>query len=909
MSAPTGTATFLFTDIEGSTHRWEAFPSAMRLALARHDAILRSAIEAAGGTVFKTVGDAFCAVFSGATEAAAAAVAAQQALAAEEWDAAGEGFGTLKVRMALHAGAADEREGDWFGPTVNRVARLLSAAHGGQVLISGSVEQALRPAGLSEGLRLLDLGEHRLKDLARPEHIWQLLAPDLPAEFPPILTLDRLRHNLPVQLSSFVGRERELAAVVDVLDGERLVTLTGVGGTGKTRLALQVAGELVEAQADGVWFVDLAPLSAGAQVAGAVAAALGLPDRPGMSVEDALAEWLLRRRLLLILDNCEHVIADAAILVERLLRDCPGLRILATSREALRLPGERQLPLSPLAAPDPAAYGGRSTQAARSVTVAELDRLARFEAVRLFVDRARTLRPEFTIDRENAGAVAAICARLDGIPLAIELAAARVTVLPPAEIASRLDDRFRLLARGSRTALPRQQTLRALINWSYELLRDDERQTLRRLSLFRGPAPLAACEAACAGGGVAADDVLDALASLVDKSLVLAEEQDGSPWYRLLETIREYGADRLVEAGDGDEARRELLAWSIGATDRRRLDRGAVAGPRLAVELDLLRPTLMDLLAWAVAAPGQSAGAVSLAGGRWTQAWRFGRWREVRPLLAAALDYAAAGAAPEDLAWLLYEFAVLGGEDGTPAAAITYYRRAAEAFRAVGERQGEAWAVQDEGHAWTAQGDIAAYLDCQERALVLKQAWNAPAFDLGVTMANMGDAHRNLGHEDQALFWNEEAVRLQEAEGLTGFAHLALSNAGHILLKRGRVAEARARFEQAQGVDSAHTGWASLAGLAGVAAARGAPRRALRLQAAAGRILEDNEWILGGTDLGDWSRIDGLIRSLLDDAVHTAVWAEGWAMSPESMAAYALGPDVDEAPKGPAAAAAEGACL
>ncbi len=455
MILPTGIVTFLFTDIEGSTRLWEDFPEAMRSALARHDALLQEAIEQHNGHVFKTVGDAFCAAFVSAQEALEAALEAQIALQNPQFTLAENR--TLRVRMALHAGPAEERAGDYFGPTLNRIARLLATGHGGQVLLSQTVEALARNA-LPAGAGLKDLGRHRLKDLQQPEQVFQLLHPALPADFPKLKSLNPQQNNLPQQLTSFVGRETEIAAVERLLADARLLTLTGPGGAGKTRLALQVAAETVDQYPDGVWLVELAPLSDPALVPQEIASALDIREEAGRALAQTLVEQLSARQLLLVLDNCEHLVEACAQLADRLTRACPQLKILASSRERLGVAGEITYAVPSLSLPtcDP---------------IPPLETLLQYEAVRLFVERASAVLPGFVPTPANAPALVQICRRLDGIPLAIELAAARVKVLPVEQIARRLDDRFRLLTGGSRTALPHHQTLRATIDWSYNLLK------------------------------------------------------------------------------------------------------------------------------------------------------------------------------------------------------------------------------------------------------------------------------------------------------------------------------------------------------------------------------------------------------------------------------------------------------
>jgi predicted ATPase/class 3 adenylate cyclase len=539
---PTGTVTLLFTDIEGSTRLWEAEPEAMTLGLRRHDEIVRSTIEQAGGYVFKTIGDAFCAAFSTAEAALDAILAAQRALSGQQWPTTRP----IKVRMGLHTGACEERDNDYFGPAVNRVARLESVAHGGQVLLSGTTAELLRQS-LPHGVTLRDLGMHRLKDLGRPEQVFQVEAVFLPGDFPPLASLDNpdLPNNLPGQLSAFIGREQELAEIRSLTGTARLVTLTGSGGSGKTRLALQAAVELLDVALDGVWFAELAAVTDGDQLPAAVAAALELPDHSGAAVLASVIEVLAAQDVVIVLDNCEHVIDDAARFCEQVIRYCPGVRFLATSREPLGIEGERVYRVPSMSLPRRDA-----------MTAGEL---ADSDSVKLFCERAKSHEPGFVFDDASAPLVATICRRLDGIPLALELAAARLSSMSLRHLSERLDQRFRLLTGGSRNALPRQQTLQATVDWSFDLLSAAERETMRRLSVFAGGFELEAAEAICAADGIDALDVIDLVGSLVDKSLVLAERSPAvqaggeSVRYRLLETVRQYAAQELFKSADEAE--------------------------------------------------------------------------------------------------------------------------------------------------------------------------------------------------------------------------------------------------------------------------------------------------------------------------------------------------------------------
>jgi predicted ATPase/class 3 adenylate cyclase len=525
--------TLLFTDIEGSTRLWEAHPDEMRVALARHDLLVRDAIDRAGGRVVKPAGDGFCAAFDTAGAGVRAAVGLQRALAAEDWPS-----GTpIRVRVALHTGACEERDGDYFGPPVNRVARLMVVGHGGQTLLSGATGELVRDT-LDEGVSLRDLGEHRLKDLLRPEHVFQVDASDVPDVVTPLRSLDNpaLLHNLPEQVTSFVGRDREVKEVREALESSRLVTLMGAGGVGKSRLALQVAVDQLDGAGDGVWLVELAPLAQPGLVASAVMSALWLREQPGRSLADVLVDAMADRRLLLVLDNCEHVRDATAELASALLRSCPGVVVLATSRESLGIGGEHVYRVPSLDLPPPDA--------------SDVADVAGCSATELFLQRAAQHRSGVTLDARNAAAVAAICRRLDGIPLAIELAAARLASLSVEELLARLDQRFRLLAGGDVSALPRHRTLRALIDWSYDLLTPAEQLALSRLSTFAGGFTLEAAQAVAGGDGVHDWATLNLVAALVDKSLIQVDETDGTTRYRLLETIRQYATERLDARGE-----------------------------------------------------------------------------------------------------------------------------------------------------------------------------------------------------------------------------------------------------------------------------------------------------------------------------------------------------------------------
>jgi predicted ATPase/class 3 adenylate cyclase len=531
---PTGTVTFLFTDLEGSTRLWEQHSTAMKAALARHDEILRNAVEAHGGHVVKTTGDGFHAVFGAAEGAVDAAVEAQRGLSSEAWSETGP----LRVRMGIHSGPAEVRDADYYGSTLNRAARLMSAAHGGQVVVSLATEE-LVPAGSVE---FLDLGEHALRDLARPEQVFQVAHPDLERDFPRLASLDAFVGNLPLQVTSFVGRDADVARIVGVLDDVSLVTLTGTGGVGKTRLAVQVAAELLPRFADGAWFCELAAAEDAETMAQVVATTLGCRQHPGLSLVESVVEYLRFRELLLVLDNCEQLLDDAGALADEVLHACPHVMVLATSREALDVPGERVVRVRSLDPPAPSATS---------------DELAHSAAVRLFGDRSADAGVETAWDERQWAAVGEICRRVDGIPLAIELAAARTASMSPIDIASHLDERFRLLTGKRRGRVERHQTLRATVEWSYQLLDRDERTVFERLGVFAGSFDGPAAGAVAGTDGLDTWEVTDALSRLVAKSMLGAETgPDGTTRYALNETLRQFARERLDEAGETDRWRR-----------------------------------------------------------------------------------------------------------------------------------------------------------------------------------------------------------------------------------------------------------------------------------------------------------------------------------------------------------------
>ncbi|MGH3767500.1 MAG: ATP-binding protein [Pseudonocardiaceae bacterium] len=589
---PVGTVTFMLTDVESSTFLWESAAEAMGAGIRRHYELLGAAIALHGGArpLEQGEGDSVVAAFGCASGALAAALDIQRAFRDECWP---EGA-SLKVRIALHTAQAQLRdELNYCGPAMNRCARLRALAHGGQVVLSKTTRDLVAD-GLPEEAELVDLGVHRLRDLGRPEHVFGLLHPDLPVEFPPLRSLGSLSSNLPGELTSFVGRSAELAQVAELLGQVRLLTLTGAGGCGKTRLARQAAADAMGDHLDGLWWVELSRLKDAPSVPAAVIGAIGVREVPGWEPLATLVGYLRARRALLVLDNCEHLVAACAELADALLRACPSLTVLVTSRAPLGVPGETAWRVPSMSLPATAL--GQSAQF-QSTQGQPAEVLRQSDAVGLFLDRARQVRPDFRITEANAPAVAQICHELDGMPLAIELAAARVRVLAPHQIAHRLGDRFGLLTGGSRTAMPRHQTLQASIDWSYELLSGAERTLLRRLAVFTGGWTLDAAEQVCDGAGLDRDGVFGALTGLVDQSLVTPGDQDDVVRYGMLETVGQYAAARLAEAGELDVLGERHLGYYVALAERAepevlRAGRDDPVLHRLATELPNLRAAL-----------------------------------------------------------------------------------------------------------------------------------------------------------------------------------------------------------------------------------------------------------------------------------------------------------------------------
>ena len=660
-----GIVTLLFTDIEGSTEKWEQEPERMADALARHDVLLRAAVEAHRGRVIKTTGDGIYAVFADAADCVETAIAIQQSVA----DPAATAGMPLSVRCGLHAGPALERDDDFFGGTINRAARIMGLAYGGQVLASQAVADLVADR-LPAGSSLRDLGGVRLKGIASVEHVYQVVHPGLRQEFPALRSLEVTPNNLPQHLTSFIGREREIGKALVLLKRARLLTLLGIGGLGKTRLSLQIAGDVLDSYRDGAWFVDLAPLRDPTVVASEAAKVLGVREEPGRSLIETLCAHLKPRNLLLIMDNCEHLIGASAELVHAILRTAPEVRIIATSREALRVPGEETFAVPPLPVPN------------RSDGIEALSRSA---AVRLFVERAKLHRPTFALNEQEAPALAELVARLEGIPLALELAAARVGTLTVADINVRLKDRYKLLTGGGRVLLERQQTLRALVDWSHDLLQEPEQALLARLAVFAGGFELAAAEEIGGADPLVPEDVLNLLTSLVEKSLVLTEERVVGTRFRMLETIRDYAREKLTQRNEltATAARHCEYYFQMAKDARDGMDgpEQAASLTRFETELDNIRAATALALAGDVD-PVIAVKLVVAMQGFWIMR---GYFTEGRRLANAALELPAVESSSLAKAHALYVGAALAWRQADHAEARRMFETSLAIRRELGD--------------------------------------------------------------------------------------------------------------------------------------------------------------------------------------------------------------------------------
>lgn len=782
---PSGTVTFLFTDIEGSTRLSQQYPEAMPALLARHNEILSQAIEASRGLVFRIIGDSFSAAFYSASDALCAALAAQRALYQEPWSPA-----PVKVRMGIHTGTAqvevDSASGQirYSGYTTLAVTqRIMESGHGGQILLSRTAHDLTRDS-LPAQAQLIDMGECTLKDILHPEQLYQLTAADLPAEFPPLKTLEAFNHNLPTQLTSFIGREKEIDELKKLIAEHRMVTLAGAGGAGKTRLSLQVAAELLGLFSGGIWFIELAPLDDPALVTQTLLSVFKLREDARRTSLAILQDHLRPKTALLVLDNCEHLIETCARVSESLLRACPKLKILASSREALGIPGEMPYRVPSLRTPAPG-------------DLQYLDRPLEIDSIRLFVERATTAKPDFRLTKENTPFVAQICARLDGIPLAIELAAARVKVLSPEQIASRLDDRFRLLTGGARTALPRQQTLRALIDWSYSLLSDAEQMVFRRLAVFTGGWSLEAAEFVCgkADGGL---DILDLISRLVDKSLVSSEESNGEIRYHRLETIRQYSRERFFETEEVEAIRDRHLAYYVqlseeierglqGAARRLWVSRSEAEQENLrtAIEWGLVKDPESSLRIASNMVVGIASGGYSVEGFRWL--------RDSLGAMEAKLSVISPPRRAKALGALAFMYFSLGRERD----AYDCAQQSVALYRHLDDRSGLASALLMMSMPLESSGNLVEAEAALKEALALaRSARNA--FVSNWILNNLARVIAKL-YTDLQTAWDltEEAIQLSREAGMDWNVANAYEMRGFLAAYNGQYEEARDLFEKA----------------------------------------------------------------------------------------------------------------
>ncbi|HEX5579522.1 MAG TPA: adenylate/guanylate cyclase domain-containing protein [Candidatus Limnocylindria bacterium] len=790
---PTGTVSFLFTDIQGSTEAAQRLGDGWPAVLARHNQLLSETVAANQGTLFGTEGDAVFAAFETAPRAVAAAVAAQRALGAEPWPAGSP----IRVRMGIHSGDGTVSGDSYVGIDVHRAARIASAAHGGQILISAATRTLAEPA-LPDGVTLRELGEYRLKDLSRPEQLSMLVIEGLAADFPPLRTLDAVPNNLPTQLTTFLGRQRELEEAAALLEQARLLTLTGPGGTGKTRLALQLAADVTERFHDGVFFVPLGTIDEPELVLPTIAQALGMSE-PGGGVLERLADQLAGKQVLLALDNFEQVI-EAAPQVGELLGRLPEMKVLATSRSPLHVYGEQEYPVPPLGLPDPQ-------------HLPDLEVLSQFASVALFVERAMAVRPGFAVDAANAPAIAEICVRLDGLPLAIELAAARVRVLTPQAILSRLGDQLSLLAGGASNLPARQQTLRGAIGWSHDLLEPGDRVAFARLAVFAGGADLAAVEGVLMPDwptdGGPAPDALDAVSSLLDKSLLRHEmTDDGEPRFRMLWAIRAFGLERLAEREPGSETRLRHLDYFLGVVEGLA---GKVFGDEQKAALDVYErehDNLRAATAYAIELADATRAMRLLAA-----MWRFWQMRGYLPeghdraehilaLSGAPVEvqqraYDAAGGIaywqgdmPAARAWYEKEQALAqerGDEAGVAEAiyneSFTYSltpeqadkatalaEDALERYRRLGDRAGEGKALWGVVNSYVFADDVEPAKALVEESLAISRELG-DRFQLGWGLFTRGLIRNRAGDPEGARRSYEEALAIfRETEDMTGYA-------------------------------------------------------------------------------------------------------------------------------------------
>ena len=877
-AARTETLTLLLTDIEGSTRLWALQPDRMHQALARHNEIVESSVAGAGGSVLQTKGegDSTFSVFASPSAAVAAALDIQRALWAERWPT----DVPVRVRVAVHTGEVEVRHGDYFGVEISRCARIRSSAHGGQTLLSESTGRAVRSA-LRDGAFLKDLGQHRLKDLDRPERVYQLCHPSIPEDFPPLASLAAMRHNLPVQVSAFIGRQKEIAAVGQLMNENRLVMLTGTGGCGKTRIALRIASDLVDSFRDGVWLVELATVSDERLVPEAVAETLGVREEVGRPLTATLVQDLMSRELLIVLDNCEHLVRSCAELVSTILHACPDITLLATSRQPLGIAGEAvfRVPSLPVPPVDP---------------LPTVEEVRRHESVALFVERALRHGPAFELNDSNARDVAEISRRLDGIPLAIELAASRVNVITPAQILERLDDRFRILTSAT-GALARHQTLRTAVDWSYDLLSLEERELFDRLSVFVGGFTIEAAENLGTRGGAPSWEVLDRLAGLVDKSLIVAEVREGMARYHMLETIRAYAVEKLESSGEGAGARRALLEWCLGFVEGAE---PALTGPDQVLwydRIDAEHPNVRLALAWGIERPEASEATVRLCGALWRFWLERGHVGEGRVWLDRALARAV-GLAPPVRAKALRAAGALAMWQSDLAAARAHHEESVQISRSMDDELGLAASLSHLGIVAWRTGDTVSARRLLEESLRIRIAFGDRAGE-STSLGNLGLVAQAEGDYEEARTLLEQSLAIDRELGdKLGIAG-SLSYLGELERAAGNLDRAEALHRDGlarqRELRQREVLPMALEGMAGLGAARGLFSRAALLFGAAESLRRAVGLPLPPSAQATYERDVNVARAGLGEKEFERVRHEGREMTLDAAISYAL--DLDGA--------------
>jgi predicted ATPase/class 3 adenylate cyclase len=909
---PTGTITFLLTDIEGSTELWELNPEEMRTALIRHDAIFDTAVDGRSGVHVRPrgEGDSRFAVFQDAGAAVAAAVDIQKNMSSEMWEMPSP----LRVRIGLHTGVADLRMGDYYGSAVNRSARLRGLGNGGQTLVSLTTKELVQD-NLPEGVSLGDLGFHSLKGLSRPENVFQLLIPGLSQDFPPLKSIENLPNNLPAQTTQFIGREDEVQEIGEILKERnvRLLTLTGPGGTGKTRLSQEAAAEMLDIFPDGVFFIPLAPISDPELVPTTIARTIGVREGGGLPPLENLKSFLKDKHMLLLLDNFEQVM-DATVGVSELLLAAPNLKLMVTSRIPLRIRGEQEFPVPPLDVPS---------------MKMEIEEISEIECVQLFVALAQAANPRFEFNEGNAAAVSEICRRLDGLPLAIEIAAARSRMLSPQAILKRLDESLKLLTGGPKDLPARQQTLRGAIDWSYELLETPDRMLFARLGVFVGGFTLEAAEVVCNPQGEL--DVIGSVETLLDNSLVkLASAEEDEPRFELLQTIREYALEKLVDNGEFDELRQYHAGYFDQKSDEFMWQLYSARSVEFLKFLETEQDNFRAALNWSLESPDRTGVGVQIAYRIFWFWYRYGHFHEGRewserllvqtvemsnhPLRGMALTTASMMAMwegdlnvaadyvlesvdiwrvleePEGMGFALLTVGVVLLNQGQDDRARPYLEETVEVIREIGATWFEGTALVHLGNVALGQGDIAAALDYLERGEKIARQIGDP-WQIAFAVNNRGEVARVLGEYDKAKRYYVETEQFYRQADAIGDQARLVHTMAYIAQHEGDLETAESRFRESlesflelgnkRGIAEC------LAGLAGLAAERGQFEWAVPLLAASEALLTSFGAAWWPADRVEFEHSLEVTRSALEPVEFEALWNEGQSFSLEQAVKYA----------------------